>query len=87
MNNTATKQKSVELAEEKTLLSAADCASMCGVSRRTWFRLSASLRTPACIRVGASPKWRREDLALWIRLNCCSRQEFEARKQAGGNNG
>lgn len=79
MAKTATKQENIESA---SLLSAADAAKMCNVSRRTWFRLSASARTPACVRVGASPRWRREDLGLWIGWNCCSRQEFEARKQA-----
>ena len=56
---------------------------ICGVSRRTWFRLAASERTPASIRLGASPVWRREDLNLWISLGCPSRKEFEAKEVQG----
>ncbi len=81
MSKMMTKPSEVEMSSQ-TLLRAADCARLCGVSRRTWFRLSASARTPACVRVGASPRWRRGDMELWIGWNCCSRQEFEARKQA-----
>jgi len=72
-----------EIKGEKVLYSAADCARLCGVSRRTWFRLSSSLRTPACIRVGASPRWVRKTLELWISMSCPSRQEFEARRKGG----
>lgn len=77
---TATKTNTV-------LLSASECAKMCGISRRSWFRFSASLKTPACVRVGSSPRWRREDLELWIGWNCPDRKEFEARKEAEKNNG
>jgi predicted DNA-binding transcriptional regulator AlpA len=76
MNNTR-----VNEVDNQILLRAADCARLCGVSRRTWFRLDASARTPASIRLGASPVWRREDMDLWISLGCPTRKEFEARKE------
>ncbi len=82
MNKTVTKQENIESINEPALLSAADCATLCGVSWRTWFRLSASLKTPACVRVGASPRWRLEDLKLWISMDCPDRKEFQARKEA-----
>ena len=82
MSKTVTRQSDVDSLNQAALLRAADCARLCGVSRRTWFRLAASARTPASIRLGASPVWRREDVELWISWNCCSRQEFEARKQS-----
>ena len=79
MNKTVTKKNEVA---KQVLLRAADCARLCGVSRRTWFRLAGSARTPASIRLGASPVWRREDLDLWISWNCPSRKEFESRKES-----
>ncbi|MFC1633650.1 helix-turn-helix transcriptional regulator [Planctomycetota bacterium] len=85
MTKAVTRRRKMESGVEAVLLRAADCARLCGVSRRTWFRLSASARTPACVRVGASPRWRCEDLELWIRWNCPPRKEFEARKNMGEN--
>ena len=85
MSKATKHNKGIEILSEKVLYSAADCARMCGINRRTWFRLVAAGKTPACVRVGASPKWRRKDLELWIRSDCCSRHEFESRKNAGRN--
>jgi predicted DNA-binding transcriptional regulator AlpA len=81
MVKTVTKQKSVGLADEQILLSAADCARLCGLSRRTWFRLAASAKCPACVRVGCSPRWRLSDIKQWIEWGCPSSKEFEARKE------
>jgi predicted DNA-binding transcriptional regulator AlpA len=81
MSKAGIRQSDVDSLKEAVLLRAADCARLCRVSRRTWFRLAASARTPASIRLGASPVWRREDLDLWISLGCPSREEFAARKE------
>lgn len=81
MNKTKAKHKANESVSQM-LLRAADCARLCGVSRRTWFRLDTSLRTPASIRLGGSPVWRREDLDLWISWDCPSRNEFETRMES-----
>jgi hypothetical protein len=35
------------------------------------------------VRVGASPRWPRQSLELWIALGCPDRKTFEARKEAG----
>jgi predicted DNA-binding transcriptional regulator AlpA len=81
MNSVTKKRGEVELANQ-VLLRAVDCARLCGVSRRTWFRLASSAKTPPSIRLGGSSVWRREDLELWITLGCPSRKEFEARMEA-----
>jgi len=78
---TQTKEKSIQSTNEPILLSAAQCAKICGVSRRIWFRLSASARTPASIRVGSSPLWRKIDIDEWIAMGCPDRIEFESRKE------
>lgn len=82
MKKTVAEKKGDNAAIEKGLYSAADCARMCGVSRRTWFRLAACAKTPASVRVGGSPRWRRRDMELWISWGCKSRQEFETRREA-----
>ena len=66
---------------ETILVSASDAARMCGVSRRTWFRLAASAKVPSCVRVGSSPRWVRTTLESWIAMGCPSRREFEARME------
>lgn len=70
------------LASTTQLLSAAQCARLCGVSRRSWFRLAASGKCPGSVRVGSSPRWRSEDLERWIHRGCPTRREFEQRKEA-----
>ena len=77
-----TKEKSIQSTNETALLSAADAARMCRISRRSWFRLNASGKVPACVRVGASPRWVRKILEQWIAMECPDRREFEARKEA-----
>jgi len=70
--------KTVAKESDKILLSAADCAKMCGISRRTWFRLAASAKCPASVRVGASPRWRSNDIDQWISMGCPDRKTFES---------
>lgn len=48
------------------LLRAAACASLCGVSRRTWDRLKSSGKLPPSYKLGNSRVWKRTDLELWI---------------------
>lgn len=77
-----TKGNNIQTDTIATLLSAADAARMCRISRRTWFRLVSAGKTPASVRVGGSPRWRRGDLDDWIRMGCPKRREFEVRKGA-----
>ena len=79
---TKTKDQRTQPQVETILLSAADCARMCGISRRSWYRYVASAKTPACVRLNNNPKWRREDIELWISWGCCSQQEFIVRKES-----
>lgn len=82
---TKMKEQRTQPVNEAILLSAAQCAKMCGISRRSWFRLNASAKVPACVRVGFSPRWVRKTLERWIAMGCPSRKEFEARKAAGSD--
>lgn len=82
MSTIAAKRENTQSENSTSLLSAADCARICQISRRSWFRLVAGARVPACVRVGALPRWRYEDVDLWIRWNCPSRKEFETRKES-----
>ncbi len=82
MSKEQTKRKHSESTSEPALLSAAQCAQMCGISRRSWFRYVASGKTPPCVHLNNNPKWRREDIELWIHWNLPTRREFEARKAA-----
>ncbi len=77
---TESKDKRTQSQNEPILLSAADCARMCGIGRRSWFRYVAGGKTPACIRLNTNPKWHREDIELWISMGCPDRKTFEAMK-------
>ncbi len=78
---TKVKEQRIQSVNETILYSAADCARVCGISRRSWFRLNASGKVPACVRVGASPRWVRKTLERWISLGCPSRCEFQAMQE------
>ena len=78
------KENNIKAVNQKILLSAADCARMCGISRRCWFRYVANGKTPACIRLNTNPKWHREIIELWISLGCPDRKTFEAMQLSGG---
>jgi len=62
------------------LLSAADCARMCHISKRQWFRLNSSGKIPAPVRIGGSVRWRQSDIEHWLDLCCPDRQTFETVK-------
>ena len=73
---------SIELQQSEQLLTAKDAASMCRLSKRSWFRLSSSGKVPAPVRIGGSVRWKRSDLELFIKLGCPDRNTFEERKEA-----
>ncbi|AQT68782.1 putative transcriptional regulator [Anaerohalosphaera lusitana] len=64
------------------LLTSEQCARMCGISRRTWHRLSASAKVPSPVKIGGNVRWRSSDMELFLEWNCPSREEFEQRKEA-----
>jgi predicted DNA-binding transcriptional regulator AlpA len=44
-------------------------------------RDDAAGRLPSAVRIGASKRWRIEDVDEWVALGCPSRVEFEARRR------
>jgi prophage regulatory protein len=65
------------------LLTARQAAALCGVSLATWHRMVSAGRCPAPLRLSPGcVRWRREDLAEWIRLGCPPRREWEALRSA-----
>ena len=75
MANTQTTEK---------LLTAKMVGEVLNVSKRQVFRLrSAGLICPP-VRVGRGAiRWRQSDVEKWISIGCCSKSEFEARREAG----
>ncbi len=63
------------------LLNVRQVAAWLGVSQRSVWRLHDSGRMPRAVKLGSSVRWRRADIAEWVAMDCCSRSEFEARKQ------
>jgi predicted DNA-binding transcriptional regulator AlpA len=55
-------------------------ARMCGMSTASWVRKSASLLTPAPIRIGGGGmvRYRRAELLAWIEHGCPERKRWEA---------
>jgi predicted DNA-binding transcriptional regulator AlpA len=66
------------------LVPARAAAALYGVSLATWHRWHAGGRVPAPVRIGATVRWRREELAAHIAAGCPARREWEARRAAGG---
>lgn len=64
------------------MLTAKEAGQICRLSKRSWFRFSASGRTPKAVRIGGSVRWRLSDIELWLSWDCPDRKTFEAR-QAG----
>jgi len=66
------------MSEMSLLLSATDAAHAVGVSRSGFWKLHASARLPAPVRLGRRVLWRRSDLKQWVEQGCPSRERFEA---------
>jgi predicted DNA-binding transcriptional regulator AlpA len=69
------------------LLRARQAAALCDVSLATWHRWQAAARCPAPVRIGATVRWRADELADWIAAGCPCRKEWDARRAAGNANG
>lgn len=54
----------------RELLSADQAATMAGVGRRTWWRYVSSGKAPGPVRFGGVVRWRKAELAEWIRQGC-----------------
>jgi hypothetical protein len=67
---------------EPLLVDTDHAAALCGISPASWYRLKASGKTPAPIRLGGKVLYRVEDLKLFVSWGCPPRKEFEARLAA-----
>ena len=65
------------------LLSVREVAGRLKVSSRQIWKLLSSGRFPKPVRLGRSVRWRAEDIARWVELDCPSRDRFEAECFAG----
>ena len=60
------------------LLSAAQCAAMCSVSRASWFSWQSTGFAPAAVlRRGHIVRWSRAEIERWISFSCPPRDRFE----------
>jgi len=67
---------------------AENAATACGVSRSQWWKLHASGKVPAPVRLGAkAPRWRMDELRQWLAAGCPDRltwDRMQREAQAGG---
>ena len=69
------------------LLPAARAAALCSVSSATWWRWQAAQRIPSPVRIGATVRWRAEELAAWVEAGCPDRKTWEALREAAQASG
>jgi excisionase family DNA binding protein len=74
-------------AVEPLLLTADQASRLYGVSAATWYRWASARRVPAPVRIGATVRWRREELEAHIAAGCPDRRTWEARRAAGNTAG
>ena len=65
------------------LLTVKDLSARLCISPRQVWKLLASGRIPAPLRLSRSVRWRADLIDRWIELGCPSRDEFEAACAAG----
>ena len=70
---------------EGRLLTAQAVGVKLSLSKRAVFRMRSAGLICAPLKCGQGAiRWRQSDIEEWIRMGCCSRQEFEARRNAEG---
>jgi excisionase family DNA binding protein len=52
------------------LISAAELASLLGISERTLWRLLSARRLPQPLRLGRNTRWRADEIRRWIDSGC-----------------
>ncbi|MBW8042320.1 MAG: AlpA family phage regulatory protein [Planctomycetes bacterium] len=53
------------------------------LSKRAIFRMRSAGLICAPVKVGAGAvRWKQSDIEQWIKWDCCSKQEFEARRES-----
>jgi predicted DNA-binding transcriptional regulator AlpA len=59
-------------------LDASEAAALIGIARSTFWKLHASGRTPAPLRMsGRVVRWRRAELAAWVAAGCPAREKWK----------
>lgn len=60
-----------------------EAAAMAGIGRATWHRLRAAGKIgPAAVRLGRAVRYRRDEVAEWIRAGCCDALTWKAMQAA-----
>ncbi len=59
------------------LVDAGEAARMHAIGRATWWKLHASGRVPAPIRLGRRTLWRRAELEAWVSAGAPPRERWE----------
>ena len=67
---------------EPLLLSAAEAAQLCGISRSAWWGLRAAAKLPQPVHLGRRRLWRRSELEAWIAAGCPTAATWEAEHEA-----
>ncbi len=65
---------------EPYLVSAAEAARLCGVSRSLWWALHSSGQVPLPVKVSHRTLWRADELRAWVTAGCPAREKWEAVK-------
>ncbi len=69
-------ENSVSPSVDTRLLSAADLAQELGLNIRTIRRMDLDGRLPRAVRISRAVRWRRAEIAAWIRAGCPKREEW-----------
>ncbi len=69
------------VAGEALTVDAEAAARLCGISRATWFRLTAEGRTPAPLRLGRCVRWLKAEVEGWLAAGAPPRDRWEALRQ------
>ena len=65
------------------LLTAQAVGAKLSLSKRAVFRMRSAGLICAPLKVGqGAVRWRQSDVERWISMGCCSKSEFEARREA-----
>jgi predicted DNA-binding transcriptional regulator AlpA len=67
--------------EETTqLIDAKTLGQRLSLSKRQITRLNSCGKIPAPVKIGGAVRWRLSDIELWVKMDCTSRSDFEARR-------
>ncbi len=71
-----------QIAVEPLLLSAAEAARLLGISRSKFYQMHSAGLVPMPLTLGqGSIRWSVDELRLWVKMGCVSRQQWEAIKE------